>query len=88
MEYAVSRLAMRSLVFLVAALLDVPRIIDGDYLRIEGVAVGRAHGATAVPYEGARPMRLVDSEDGEALSRLVEAVCADLRNGSVRKARR
>ena len=30
--------------FLVTVLLDVPRIIDGDYLSIEGVAVGRAHG--------------------------------------------
>lgn len=44
--------------------------------------------ATAAPYEGARPMRLVESEDGEALSRLIGSVCADLRGGPARKARR
>lgn len=38
--------AVATVGFLVVALLDVPRIIDGDYLRIEGVAVGRAHGVS------------------------------------------
>lgn len=63
-------------------------VYDDRLLVKETPASITALDATAVPYEGARPMRLVDSEDGEALSRLVEAVCADLRNGPVRKARR
>ncbi len=45
-------------------------------------------GPTAVPYEGARPMRLVDSDDGDSLSRLGGAVCAELRGGPARRARR
>lgn len=63
-------------------------VYDDRLLIKETPASASALGTTAVPYEGARPMRLVDSEDGEALSRLVEAVCANLRNWSVRKARR
>lgn len=41
----------------------------------------------AAPYKGAKPMRLVDSDDGEMVSRLIEAVCADLCGGPARKAR-
>ena len=52
--------------FLVAALLDVPRIIDGDYLRIEGVAVGRAHGGADVPSER-RGVSVRDDETGEVV---------------------
>ena len=52
--------------FLVAALLDVPRIIDGDYLRIEGVAVGRAHGGADVPSER-RDVSIRDDETGEVV---------------------
>ena len=63
-------------------------VYDDRLLVKETPASITALDATAVPYEGARPMRLVDSDGGDALSRLVEAVCADLRNGSVRKARR
>ena len=60
-----------------------------DRLRItETPAAASALGATAGPYEGARPMRLVDSDDSDALSRLVGAVCAELRGGSDRKTRR
>lgn len=123
MEYAVFRLAMRSLVFLVAfalcvshlvrkrdfidavfrspdevrksfsgrndvlflrvlniipmvvavatagflvALLDVPRIMGGDYLRVEGVAVGRAHGGADVPSER-RGISVRDGETGEVV---------------------
>ena len=52
--------------FLVTALLDVPRIIDGDYLRIEGVAVGRAHGGADVPSER-RDVSIRDDETGEVV---------------------
>ncbi len=52
--------------FLVAALLDVPRIIDGDYLRIEGIAVGRAHGGADVPSER-RGVPARDDEAGEVV---------------------
>ena len=52
--------------FLVAALLDVPRIIDGDYLRIEGVAVGRAHGGADVSSER-RGVSVRDDETGEVV---------------------
>ncbi len=46
--------------------------VYGDRLLIkETPASASALGATAVPYEGARPMRFVDSDDGDALSRLV-----------------
>lgn len=34
---------------------------------------------TALPYEGARPMRLADLDDGEAVPRFVADVCAGLR---------
>lgn len=56
--------AVATVGFLVAALLDVPRIIDGDYLRIEGVAVGRAHGGADVPSER-RGISVRDGETGE-----------------------
>ena len=52
--------------FLVTVLLDVPRIIDGDYLRIEGVAVGRAHGGADVPSER-RGVSVRDDETGEVV---------------------
>lgn len=52
--------------FLAAALLDVPRIIDGDYLRIEGVAVGRAHGGADVSSER-RGVSVRDDEIGEVV---------------------
>lgn len=52
--------------FLVAALLDVPRIIDGDYLKVEGVAVGRAHGGADVPSER-RGISVRDGETGEVV---------------------
>ena len=46
--------AVATVGFLVAALLDVPRIIDGDYLRIEGVAVAaRTAGRTCRASAGA-----------------------------------
>lgn len=60
-------------------------VYDDRLLIKETPASKRALDATAVPYEGARPMRLVDSDDGEALSRLIGAVCADLRAGSARR---
>ena len=113
MEYAVFRLAMRSLVFLVAFILcvshlvrkkdfidavfrspdevrksfsgrndvlflrvlnivpmvvavDVPRIMGGDYLKVEGVAVGRAHGGADVPSER-RGISVRDGETGEVV---------------------
>lgn len=46
-------------------------VYDDRLLIKETPASASALGATAVPYEGARPMRLVDSDDGDALSRLV-----------------
>lgn len=52
--------------FLVTVLLDVPRIIDGDYLSIEGVAVGRAHGGADVPSER-RGVSIHDDETGEVV---------------------
>lgn len=52
--------------FLVTVFLDVPRIIDGDYLRIEGVAVGRAHGGADVPSER-RGVSVRDDETGEVV---------------------
>lgn len=52
--------------FLVTVLLDVPRIIDGDYLSIEGVAVGRAHGGADVPSER-RGVSIRDDETGEVV---------------------
>ena len=51
---------------LVSVLLDVPRIIDGDYLSIEGVAVGRAHGGADVPSER-RGVSVRDDETGEVV---------------------
>lgn len=63
-------------------------VYDDRLLIKETPASASALGATAVPYEGARPMRLVDSDDGDSLSRLVGAVCAELRGGSDRKTRR
>ena len=56
--------------FLVTVLLDVPRIIDGDYLRIEGVAVGRAHGGADVPSER-RGVSVRDDETGEVVDLMV-----------------
>lgn len=53
--------------FLVTVLLDVPRIIDGDYLSIEGVAVGRAHGG-AFRYMTTRPVRSSTSRCSPATS--------------------
>ena len=61
-------------------------VYDDRLLIKETPASASALGATAVPYEGARPMRLVDSDDGDALSRLVGAVCAELRGGPARRA--
>lgn len=58
--------AVATVGFLVAALLDVPRIIDGDYLRIEGVAVGRAHGRADVSSER-RGVSVRDDETGEVV---------------------
>lgn len=40
------------------------------------------------PYEGAKPMRFVDLEDGETVSRLIGAVRADLSGSSVRRSGR
>lgn len=63
-------------------------VYDDRLLIKETPASASALGATAVPYEGARPMRLVDSDDGDSLSRLVGAVCTELRGGPARRARR
>ena len=63
-------------------------VYDDRLLIKETPASASAPGATAVPDEGARPMRLVDSDDGDSLSRLVGAVCAELRGASAWKARR
>lgn len=63
-------------------------VYDDRLLIKETPASASALGTTAVPYEGARPMRLVDSDDGDSLSHLVGAVCAELRGGSDRKTRR
>ncbi len=63
-------------------------VYDDRLLIKETPASASALGTTAVPYEGARPLRLVDSDDGDALSRLVGAVCAELRGGPARRARR
>ena len=52
--------------FLLCALLDVPRIMGGDYLRVEGVAVGRAHGGADVPSER-RGISVRDGETGEVV---------------------
>lgn len=46
-------------------------VYDDRLLIKETPASTSALRATAVPYEGARPMRLVDSDGGDALSRLV-----------------
>lgn len=53
-------------IYLVSALLDVPRIIGGDYLRIEGVAVGQAHGGADVASER-RGVSVRDSVTGEVV---------------------
>ena len=58
--------AIAPAVFLLGALLAVPRIIDGDYLRIEGIAVGRAHGGADVPSER-RGISVRDGETGEVV---------------------
>ena len=58
--------AVATAVFLLGALLDVPRIMGGDYLRIEGVAVGRAHGGADVPSER-RGISVRDGETGEVV---------------------
>lgn len=44
--------------------------------------------STAAPYEGAKPMRFVDLEDGETVSRLIGAVRAGLSGSSVRRSGR
>lgn len=51
-------------------------VYDDRLLIKETPASISALGATSVPYEGARSMRLADSDDGEALSRLVRAAAA------------
>ena len=58
--------------FLVAALLDVPRIMGGDYLKVEGVAVGRAHGGADVSSER-RGVSVREDETGEVVD---FAVCS------------
>lgn len=58
--------AVATAAFLVAALFDVPRIMDGDYLRVEGVAVGRAHGGADVPSER-RSISVRDDETAEVV---------------------
>ncbi len=63
-------------------------VYDDRLLIKETPASASVLGATAVPYEGAKSMRLIDAEDGEMLSGLIAAVCADLRSGPARKARR
>ena len=52
--------------FLLSALLDVPRIMGGGYLRVEGVAVGHAHGGADVPSER-RGVSVRDDETGEVV---------------------
>ena len=52
--------------FLVTVLLDVPRIMGGDYLRVSGVAVGRAHGGADVPSER-RGISVRDDETGKVV---------------------
>lgn len=63
-------------------------IYDNRLLIKESPASLAALRSTAVPYEGAKPMRLVDLEDGETISRLIGAVCEDLSGSSVRKSGR
>ena len=58
--------AVATAAFLLCALLDVPRIMGGDYLRVEGVAVGRAHGGADVPSER-RGISVRDGETGEVV---------------------
>lgn len=58
--------AIATAVFLLGALLDVPRIMGGDYLRVEGVAAGRAHGGADVPSER-RGISVRDGETGEVV---------------------
>lgn len=58
--------AVITAVCLVGALLDVPRIASGDYLRVEGIAVGRAHGGADVPSER-RSVSVRDDETGEVI---------------------
>lgn len=62
--------------FLVATLLDVPRIIDGDYLRVEGIAVGRAHGGADVPSER-RGISVRNDKTGEVVDLTVFSGCID-----------
>lgn len=58
--------AVVTALFLVGVLLDVPRIAGGDYLRVEGVTVGRAHGGADVPSER-RGVSVRDDETGEVV---------------------
>lgn len=58
--------AVATAAFLLCALLDVPRIMGGDYLKVEGVAVGRAHGGADVPSER-RGILVRDGETGEVV---------------------
>lgn len=58
--------AVVTAVFLLGALLDVPRIMGGDYLRVEGVAVGRAHGGADVSSER-RGISVRDDKTGEVI---------------------
>lgn len=58
--------AVATAAFLLGALLDVPRIMGGDYLRVEGVAVGRAHGGADVSSER-RGISVRDGETGEVV---------------------
>lgn len=63
-------------------------IYDDCLLIKEAPASLAALGSTAAPYEGAKPMRFVDLEDGETISRLIGAVRADLSGCSVRRSGR
>lgn len=58
-------------------------IYDDCLLIKEAPASLAALRSTAAPYEGAKPMRFVDLEDGETISRLIGAVCADFSGCSV-----
>lgn len=58
--------AVATAAFLLGALLDAPRIMGGDYLRVEGVAVGRARGGADVSSER-RGISVRDGETGEVV---------------------
>lgn len=58
--------AVATAAFLLTALLDVPRIAGGDYLRVEGVTVCHAHGGASAPSER-RGISVRDGETGEVI---------------------